>query len=73
MKTFEEWVDKANLIHNNLYEYIDSFRKDDGYYYFNIKCKFHGIFEKRIANHINKKQGCPNCAFNKEVVNNQLI
>jgi len=65
MKTFEEWVIKANIIYNNLYEYIDYFRKDDGYYYLNINCKIHGEFEKRIANHINKKQGCPKCAFNK--------
>jgi len=65
MKTFEEWVNKSNIIHNNLYEYINLFKKDDGYYYFNINCNLHGAFEKRIANHINKKQGCPKCTFDK--------
>lgn len=27
-----------------------------------IECKVHGVFEKNIYNHINKKQGCPLCS-----------
>lgn len=73
MKTFEEWVIKANSIYNNLYEYINLFKKDDGYYYFNIKCKLHGTFEKRIVNHINKNKDVLNVHLIKEAMNNQLI
>lgn len=72
MKSFEEWIDQANSIHNNVYEYISLFKKDDGYYYFSIKCILHGLFEKKIANHINKKQGCPKCTFNKRGCANKI-
>ena len=65
MKTFEQRVTEANNVHNNLYSYKDMFRKDDGYYYLNIKCKIHGLFEKRVGNHIFKKQGCPDCSYYK--------
>lgn len=60
MKTFEEWVEISNKIHNSTYEYINIFKKHNGYY-FTLKCNKHGTFEKKIANHIQKKQGCPKC------------
>ena len=58
MKTFEEWIIEANKVFNNEYEYIQIFKKYDKYNFFEIKCKTHGIFEKKIQNHILKCQGC---------------
>lgn len=64
MKTFEEWVNISNNIHTNTYKYIKIFKKFNCYY-FEIECSIHGIFEKKIANHVQKKQGCPKCTFVK--------
>ena len=62
MRTFEEWVNIANEIYNNKYKYKQIY-KNNKYYYFKINCEKHGDFEKRISNHIDRKQGCPTCAF----------
>lgn len=61
MKTFDEWVIIFNKIYKNKYEYIRRYKKL-GSYYFEIKCKKHGIFHKKTGNHYYKKQGCPNCS-----------
>ena len=39
MKTFDEWIIEANKIFNNQYEYIQIFKKDNKYNFFEIKCK----------------------------------
>ena len=65
MKTFEEWINIANNIHNNKYKYNKKYKNEDGHFYFEILCNIHGIFQKRISNHIDKKQGCPKCSSEK--------
>ena len=72
MKTFDEWIIEANKIFNNQYEYIKIFKKDNKYNFFEIKCKIHGIFEKKIQNHIKKQQGCPLCSKPSRL-NNELF
>lgn len=62
MRTFEEWKIIANEIHNKKYSYKELCKKGNSYY-ISIECVNHGIFEKRLSNHIHKKQGCPKCAF----------
>jgi len=64
MKSFEDWIEIANNIHNNKYKY-NKIYKDNKHYYYEVVCNLHGIYNKRISNHINKKQGCPTCAFEK--------
>lgn len=61
--TREIFIEKANKIHSNEYdyslvEYINNKTK------VKIICKEHGIFESRPDNHLNKKSGCPKCANN---------
>jgi hypothetical protein len=51
MKTFEDWVIIANKTFNNKYKYNKIFKKDK-YIFFEIVCENHGIFEKKIQNHI---------------------
>ena len=61
MKTFDEWKEIANTIHNNKYEYVEIIKcKRD--YCFVITCETHGNFTKKIQNHTLKKQGCPLCS-----------
>ena len=58
-----ELIKKANIIHNNKYDYslinyinIDTKVK--------IICPEHGIFEQSFSAHLRQKQGCPKCFGN---------
>jgi hypothetical protein len=56
------FIEKANLVHNNKYDYSKSI-------YINNKCKVdiicptHGKFNQRVTDHINGKHGCPECTM----------
>ena len=60
-KTINEWIESANKVHNNKYNYSK-------FNYVNIDtkstiiCPEHGEFEQTFEKHINRKQGCPICA-----------
>jgi very-short-patch-repair endonuclease len=64
----ETYIEKANKIHNNKYDY--SLLKYDGVNKkIKIICPVHGEFEQIADNHIRKKYGCPKCVgkgLNKE-------
>jgi len=58
--TTEEWIEKANGVHGNKYdyskvEYINTNTKVV------IICKVHGEFEQTPGNHLNLEQGCSKC------------
>jgi len=76
VKTFDDYVKNSKEIHGNKYEYI-SLKKIGEYNYLEIKCNIHGIFEKRVSNHINRKQGCSNCSkinkLNNDIFINRAI
>jgi hypothetical protein len=56
----DQFIEKANKIHNHKYDYSLSVYKT-----MKIKvkiiCDKHGIFEQSPDSHINNKQGCPKC------------
>lgn len=59
--TLDEFLVKANLEHNNKYDYSEvkfDLVKDK----IKIICYKHGAFWQRVAPHIYKKHGCPNCS-----------
>lgn len=58
--TYEEIVEKANIIHNFKYEYIKSDISEGNKTYINIICKNHGIFKQRVDKHLSG-QGCRKC------------
>jgi glutaredoxin len=59
-KTLEYYINKANNIHNNKYDY--SLIKFEGVMNkVKIICLQHGVWEVTLDNHINKKSGCPKC------------
>ena len=63
--TLPEFLEKANIIHNNLYDYSLVEYKNNKTK-IKVICKEHGIFETRPDQHINinRKSGCPKCANN---------
>lgn len=53
------FINKANIVHNNKYEYaIDEIINSKSK--INITCKTHGVFKQRIDHHLNGS-GCPKC------------
>lgn len=59
--TLDEFLVKANLEHNNKYDYSKvkfDLVKDK----ISIICYKHGEFLQRVAPHLYKKHGCPNCS-----------
>jgi hypothetical protein len=61
--TTKEFIEKANLVHENLYDYSKVI-------YVNAKtkitiiCKKHGEFEQTPQSHVNSKTGCSKCSGN---------
>lgn len=68
-KTTENFIQRANLIHDDKYDYslvnyTGVFNK------VKIVCSKHGVFEQRPNDHLVKKNGCPKCKYirsNKEI------
>ncbi|MBR6517568.1 MAG: DUF723 domain-containing protein [Bacilli bacterium] len=60
-RTLEEVIEKANNVHNNIYDYslITEYKNDRIKY--PIICKEHGVFYQTMNNHICFKEGCPIC------------
>ena len=57
----EDFIKRANEIHNNYYDYslfVPCKAKDK----IKIICPQHGIFEQNYDKHLNKKSKCPKCA-----------
>ena len=59
----EEFVNKANFIHNNLYDYTNV-NYINSKTYVDIICKKHGVFKQTPDGHI-QEQGCPKCHLSK--------
>jgi hypothetical protein len=62
-KTTEQFIEEANAVHKCLYTYGKT-----NYIQANSKviitCTIHGDFEQTPHHHLNRGDGCPNCAFN---------
>lgn len=64
--TTNEFIIKANKIHNNEFKYIEEYL---GYEIkIGIICKLHGIFYQTPHNHLGKGCGCPICANEKRSI-----
>jgi hypothetical protein len=69
-KTF---IEKANIIHENIYDYSLSEYKGNNNN-INIKCPKHGEFELLADVHLSACRGCPNCAKdNTKLSYNEVI
>ncbi len=56
----EGFIEKANIIHNNKYDYSNSiYTNNKGKV--DIICPIHGLFNQRVSDHINGKSGCKEC------------
>ena len=62
--TQEEFIEKANRIHGNRYKY-DKVKYIDGHTKVLITCEKHGDFWQKPCLHLNNKQGCPKCGFER--------
>lgn len=62
--TTDEWIQKANKVHNELYDYSLVDYKGSNHK-IKIICKKHGIYLQSPTTHITQKQGCPRCNNSK--------
>ena len=60
MKTIEQCIEQANIVHNNKYDY-SKFKYLGNKHKSTIICPIHGEFQQCFDKHINGKQGCPIC------------
>ena len=72
IRNYQDFVKKANEIHNNKYTYehfiwVDS--KTKGL----ITCPEHGDFPMSQNNHISGKKGCPECAKVAKITKEKVI
>lgn len=70
--TTNEFIKKANMIHNNKYKYEKSVYKNT-HSKIIITCKIHGDFEIRPSCHILKKRGCQKCNHTHGYTTNEYI
>ncbi len=62
-KTTTQFIEEANKIHNNRYLYERTEYKQANTKVV-ITCKIHGDFEQTPHHHLNRGDGCQECAFN---------
>jgi len=70
-KPFKLFLEEANLIHNNKYEYFEESYVNSKIP-MRIQCKKHGIFKQAPDSHINGKSGCPKCRDELTGINSRL-
>lgn len=60
--TLEEIINRANIIHNNLYDYslITDYKGVMEKY--PVICNIHGVWNVSLDNHVGKKSTCPKCS-----------
>ena len=68
--TIEQFVEKANIVHNNKYDYSKSEISEDGY--ITITCPKHGDFKQNRHDHL-LGYGCPICGKTMSVAENELF
>lgn len=71
--TYKEKNEISRKIHKHKYSYsliIKDYKHKEK---IPITCKYHGVFYQTYDNHVNKKQGCPQCKNNRKKVNKQLL
>ena len=70
--TNDIFIEKAKLIHNNMYNY--SLVNYSGIKHkVKIICNKHGMFEQTPDNHLSKKHGCPKCSNNVNLTTEEFI
>jgi predicted nucleic acid-binding Zn-ribbon protein len=73
VKTLEQFIAKARAVHGDKYSYGQVDYKN-AKTEVNILChKCNKIFPQRPKNHLNQKQGCPDCAGNQVKTTEQFI
>lgn len=69
--TTKEFIEKANKIHNNEFDYSLVDYKKSGIK-IKIICKKHGLFEQTPTNHLRGNK-CPNCSKTKKITKDVFI
>lgn len=69
--TLEDFIKKANVVHNKKYDYSKSFYTGSANK-ININCPVHGNFSQKVNSHLNG-QGCSKCAHTYSKIENKWL
>ena len=69
--TLEEFIEKANIVHNNKFDYSKSVYRDS-HTKIIIICPIHSEFKQTPNDHLNG-HGCPNCNWNAKLTQETFI
>lgn len=71
----EEFIEKANLIHNKKYKYIEQYAGANKK--IQIECPIHGLFSQKASNHLSghgcRKCGSEKCAKSTKMTNEEFL
>ena len=70
-KTLKEFIEQANIVHNNKYDYSKSIYNGNDSKLI-ITCPIHGDFEQQPNNHL-QGQGCKKCFKDKSNIENEIF
>lgn len=70
--TTETFIKKANIIHDDIYDYSLVDYKN-AITKINIICSIHGQFSQRPCDHLHQKQGCPKCSHNYQYTHSDFV
>ena len=68
---YMDFIEKANLVHNNKYDYSLVEYKGNKTK-IKIICKLHGVFEQMPMNHLKKQECCPYCNGKKKNIKDKM-
>jgi ssDNA-binding Zn-finger/Zn-ribbon topoisomerase 1 len=71
--SLQDFVDKANILHNNKYDYSKIEKYTNAHTSIIIVCKKHGEFLQTPNNHLYAKNGCPSCGYNTSNTANEWL
>lgn len=66
--SLSDFIEKANEIHHNRYDYLLATKAKNVHSKTQIICPTHGVFAQSWSNHINNAQGCPQCGIAKQTL-----
>lgn len=67
-----EFIEKSERIHNGKYTY-ELVVYSNNRTKVKINCPEHGLFEQTPDNHVNRKAGCPDCAGNRKLTQEEFL
>ena len=71
--TQEDYIRDCEMVHNNKYDYSLVKQIKGNKYIIDIICPEHGVFKKKVGNHMNLGDRCPECSGIRRWTKEKLV